>query len=184
MKDQKNSMLAFGINLVSTNRTDAPNTHPRKRGSAVRRENTVPMKIGQMSLAEFDFPRRKLPPQDEPPFTPDMFITEPVPLPNFPRPRKISPDEESFRNAREHLRSRPEWHLSPEQSSSMAVYVPWDFFKVVFVGVFVFLKYAFIAVAAIITIGCMLCAGRQTTGLRLLSISSAPTSFATSPTYV
>ena len=166
MKNRKNSPISFGITLVPASRTKDANTHPRKRGSAVRRANTVPVTIGQMSLAEFDSPRRKLPPPDEPPFTPDMFITEPVPLPHFPRPRKISPDEESFRNAREHLRSRSEWHLSPEQSSSMAVYVPWDFFKVVFVGVFVFLKYAFIAVAAIITIGCMLCAGRQTTGLR------------------
>ena len=159
-------MLAFGINLVSTNRTDAPNTHPRKMGAAVRRENTVPMKIGQMSLAEFDFPRRKLPPQDEPPFTPDMFITEPVPLPNFPPPRKISPEEESFLYARKHFRSRPEWHPASEQSASLTLYVPWEFFKVVFTGVFVFFKYAFIAISVIITIACMMCAGRETGGLR------------------
>ena len=166
MKNRKNRPISFGITLASANRTEAVNTHPRKRGSAVRRENTVPMKIGQMSLAEFDFPRRKLPPQDEPPFTPEMFITEPVPLPSFPPPRKISPEEESFRNAREHFRSRPEWHPAPEQSASLAMYVPWEFFKVIFTGVFVFLKYAFMAVAVVITIGCMICAGSRTTGLR------------------
>jgi hypothetical protein len=166
MKNRNNNPISFGITLASANRTGNANRIHLKRDPVVRRPNTVPAKIGQMSLDEFDFPHKKMPPPDKPPFSPDMFITEPVPLPHFPPPRKISPDEESFRNAREHLRSRSEWHPSPEQSSSMAVYVPWDFFKVVFVGVFVFLKYAFIAVAAIITIGCMLCAGRQTSGLR------------------
>ena len=166
MKNRKNSTISFGITLASVSRTKAANTHPRKRGSAVRCQNTLPGKIGQMSLNEFDLPRRKLPPPDEPPFTPEMFITEPVPLPYFPRPRKISPEKESIRKERDRFRYRTEWHPAPEKSTPMALYAACELFKVVFTGVFIFFKYAFIAVAVVITIGCMICAGRQTTGLR------------------
>ena len=67
--------------------------------------------------------------------------------------------------------SRMNWNVSgpgrhhnpsPEKSSSMALSVPWEIFKIICVGVFFALKYIFIAAAFIITISCFLCAGRQT----------------------
>ena len=166
MKNEKKRPISFGITLTSANRTGNANRIPQKRDSAVRRQNTVPAKIGQMSLDEFDFPHKKMPPPDKPPFSPDMFITEPVPLPHFPPPRKISPEKVSIQEDLDRFRYRREWHPASEKSTPMVLYAAGEFFKVIFIGVFVFLKYAFIAVAAIITIGCMLCAGRQTTGLR------------------
>ena len=163
MNGKKNSAIAFGITLVSADRTGNSNPNPEKRRSAVRRKSARQGKIEQMSLAEFDSSRTKMPTPAKP-FTPDMFNCEPRPLPNFPPPVKISPKVERVRKELEH--SRTASYPSSKKSSSTAGTVAWEFFKVVFAGVFVFFKYAFIAIAVIITIGCMICAGRQTGGLR------------------
>lgn len=168
MKNRKNSPISFGITLTTDKWKKSKNA---KRGRAVPtdcRGNTLPEKIQQMSLNEFDCPRTKMPPAGKPPFTPKMFITEPVPLPHFPPPKKLKlfSEEESFHNEIDCFRSRTEWSPSPKESSSMALSFPWEFFKVIFAGVFVALKYTFIAVAVIITVGCMICAGRPTSGLK------------------
>ena len=162
MNGKKNSAFAFGITLVSADRTGNSNLNPEKRRSAVRRKNTMPGTV-QVLIHEFDCPRTKMPTPAKP-FTPDMFNCEPRPLPAFPPPEKMSPKVE--RVQKELDRSRTASYPSSKKTSSTAGAVAWEFFKVVFAGVFVFFKYAFIAVAVIITVGCMICAGRQTTGLR------------------
>ena len=164
MNGRKDSAISFGIMSTPVNQIGNANRIHAKKRSAVRRKNTVPGKIGQMSQDEFDGPHTKLPPPGKPPFTPKMFITEPVPLPHFPPPRKLKlfSEEETIHNEPDCFHSRTEWPPSSKQSYSMTGSIPWDFFKVIFAGVFIFLKYAFMAVAVIITIGCMICAGRQT----------------------
>ena len=173
MKNRKNNPISFGITLVSANQTEAANTDLKRRNAAVHSENAIPGRIKQMSIHEFDCPRKKIPPQNKP-FTPDLFITEPVTLPAFPPPWKMSPKEERVQKEMERFRSRTSsprlrartaWYPASKKSP-MALSVPWGFFKVICIGVFVALKYAFIAVALIITIGCMICAGRQTGGLK------------------
>ena len=165
MKNRNNNPISFGITLASSSRTKAANTNPEKRRSAVHRNNTMPVKSRQMSRHEFDRPRKKMPSPAKP-FTPDMFNCEPRPLPNFPPPEKMSKEMERIHKELDRSRSRTASHPASGKSSSMAWAVAGEFFKVVFAGVFVFFKYAFIAVAVIITIGCMICAGRQPGGLR------------------
>jgi len=170
MNGRKNNPISFGITLVAPHRTKDTNTHPRKRSSAVRRQNARQGKIEQMSLEEFDCPRTKMP-MPAKLFTPDMFNCEPRPLPAFPPPEKMSKEMERIhkelersrsRTASHSFSSRTAWHPSSEKSSSMGLSIPWEFFKVVFSGVFLAFKYIFIAVAFIITISCMICAGRPT----------------------
>ena len=163
MHGRKNSAIAFGITLVTPHRTGDANTHPGKRGAAVCRQNTIQEKNAQVSIHEFDCPRTKMP-MPAKPFTPDMFNCEPRPLPNFPPPVMMSPKVERVRKELE--RSRTASYPSSKKSSLTARAVAWEFFKVVFAGVFLAFKYIFIAVALIITISCMICAGRQTGGLR------------------
>ena len=165
MKNRKNAPISFGIMPASIDRTGNANTDPEKRSSAVRRKNSMPGKTEQVSTLEFDFPRMKLPAPDTP-FTPDMFTCTSMQKRTFPPPRKISKEEERIHRKLKRLRSRSASHYTSKKSSSLGVSVPWEFFKVVCAGVFLFFKYTFIAVALIITIGCMICAGRQTTGLR------------------
>ena len=166
MKNRKNSPISFGITLTSGKRTEAASTDPQKRVLTVRRGNVLPVKTEQAATHEFDFPCMKLPPPKDKPFTPDMFNCKPGPLPAFPPQGKMSPEEERVQKELKRFRSRTASIPASGKTSSMAVSVPWDFFKIIFVGVFVALKYAFIAVAVVITVGCMLCAGRQTSGLR------------------
>lgn len=163
MKIRKNNPISFGITLVSANRTGEAKTGLEKKSSTIRRINAMQGTIEQVSIHDIACPRMKLPPQCKP-FTPDLFDCEPRPLPTFPPPRKISPKEECVRKELE--RSRPASHPASGKSSSTNVAIPSNFFKVVFAGVFLAFKYIFIAVAVIITIGCMICAGRQTSGLR------------------
>ena len=163
MKIRKNNPISFGITLAPANHTEATKTGLEKKSSTIRRKNAMQGTIEQVSIHDIACPRMKLPPQYKP-FTPDLFDCEPRPLPTFPPPRKIFPKEECVRKELE--RSRTASHPSPGKSSSMTVAIPWNFFKVVFAGVFVAFKYIFIAVAVIITVGCMICAGRQTGGLR------------------
>ena len=157
MKNRNNNLISFGITLASSSRTEAANTDLEKRVLKVRRRNALPGKAKQVSTHDFNLPPPK-------PFTPDMFNSEPRPLPAFPPPVKMSPKVERVRKELEH--SRTASYPSSKKSSSTAGTVAWEFFKVVFAGVFVFFKYAFIAVSVIITVGCMICAGRQTGGLR------------------
>ena len=165
MNGKKNSAIAFGITLVSANRTGNSNTNPEKRRSAFHRKNTIPGKTAQVSIHEFDSLRSKMPLTNKP-FTPDMFSCEPKPLPVFPRP-KMSKEMERIHKELERSRSsRTASYPSSKKSSSTAGAFAWEFFKVVFSGVFLAFKYAFIAVAVIITIGCMICAGRPTGGLK------------------
>ena len=165
MKNRKNNPISFGITLAPANRTEAANTDLEKRVLIVRRGNALPRKTKQVSMYEFDCPRTKMPTPAKP-FTPDMFNCEARPLPHFPPPRKISPEEERIHKELERSRSRTAQHSAWGKSFSMAVSVLWEIFTIICVGFFIALKYIFIAAAAIITIGCMLCAGRQTTGLR------------------
>ena len=165
MKIRKNNPISFGITLLSAKRTGDTNTDPGKRRLTIRRPNATPEKTEQAAINDIALTRTKLPPQGKP-FTPDMFNSEPRPLPAFPPPVKMSREEERVKKELERFRCQTEWHPSSKKSSSMALSVPWEFFKVVFAGVFVFFKYAFIAVSVIITVGCMICAGRQSTGLR------------------
>ena len=174
MKNRKNSPVSFGITLVPDNRNANAETDPEKRRSAVRRKNALPRTTEQVPIHEFDCPRRKMPQPDRP-FTPDMFTCESRPLPAFPPQEKMSPKEERIRKELERSRSRTAsqdfrsgtaWHPSPGKSAPSAVSVPWELFKIICAGVFVALKYAFIAVALIITIGCMICAGKHTGGLK------------------
>ena len=165
MKNRKNSPISFGITLTTDKWKKSKNS---KRSRAVPtdcRGNTLPEKIQQMSLNEFDCPRTKMPPAGKP-FTPDLFTCEPRPLPHFPPPRKLIREEERVQKEQERFRYRTEWHPSSKRSFSVAVSVAWEIFKVVCVGVFVVFKYAFIAVSVIITIGCFMCAGRPTSGLK------------------
>ena len=165
MKNRNNNPISFGITLASSSRTEAANTDLEKRVLKVRRRNALPGKAKQVSTHDFNLPRRKMPLTNKP-FTPDMFITEPMPLPHFPPPRKISPEEERIHKELERSRSRTAPHSAWGKSFSIALSVLWEIFTIICVGFFIALKYMFIAVAAIITIGCMLCAGRQPTGLR------------------
>ena len=171
MKNRKNDPILFGITLVSVSRTKAANTVPAKRDPMVRRKN-LPEKTEQ-AVPDFDFTRRKLPPGK--PFTPDIFTCESRPLPAFPSPGKMSKEMERIHKELERSHPRTASHRHHYRTASqppakkvspIAVSIPWSFFKIVYAGVFVFLKYAFIAVALIITIGCMICAGRQTGGLK------------------
>lgn len=167
MKNGKNRTISFGITLTSDKRTRSQNSDRGRRMATDRRQNVIPAKPEQMSLHEFDFPLMKMPPREKlPPFTPDMFISEPVPLPTFPPPRKLSGKEERVHRELERFHARAEWHPAPGKSSSTAAAVSWELFKIICIGVFVALKYAFVAVAVVITVGCMICAGRQTSGLR------------------
>ena len=163
MNGKKNSAIAFGITFVSADRTGNSNTTPEKRRSPVRRQNTMSGKTAQAAIHEFDCPRTKMPMLAKP-FTPDMFNREPRSLPAFPPPVKISPKVERVRKELE--RSRAASYPSSKKSSSTAGAVAWEFFKVVLAGVFLAFKYIFIAVALIITISCMICAGRLTGGLK------------------
>ncbi len=172
MKNRKNDPISFGITLTSTNRTGAAKQYLEKRGSTVRSQNILPGKTEQLAIWEFDFPRRELPQIGKlTPFTPDMFICEPVPLPAFPTPRKLFEDEERIGKALKNLRYRTASYRtasysSPGKSSPLAVSIPWAFIQIIFAGVFVTLKYMVIAISIIITVGCMLCAGRRIGGLR------------------
>ena len=174
MKNRKNSPVSFGITLTSNKQTRSKNSDRGRAISTGCRENILPATTEQVSIHEFDCPRTKMPAPDKPPFTPDMFTCESVPLPAFPQPWKMSPKEERVQKELKHfrsrkasprLRARTAWYPASKKSP-MALSVPWGFFKVICIGVFVALKYAFIAVALIITIGCMICAGRQTGGLK------------------
>ena len=165
MKSRKDSAIAFGITLAAANRTGDANTHLQKKGSTVRHEDSMLKKTAEAAADEFDFPRRNMPAPDKQPFTPDLFTCEPVPLPAFP-PRRMSREEARVHKALGSFQSRTASHPASGKSSPTAGAVAWEFFKVVFAGVFLAFKYLFIAVAVIITIGCMMCAGRQTGGLR------------------
>ena len=158
MKNRNNNLISFGITLASSSRTEAANTDLEKRVLKVRRRNALPGKAKQVSTHDFNLPPPK-------PFTPDMFNSEPRPLPAFPPPVKMSPKVERVRKELELSRSRKA-SQSASGESSMAWAVAGEFFKVVFAGVFLAFKYIFIAAALIITISCMICAGRQTGGLR------------------
>ena len=161
MKVRKNSAIAFGINLVSGNRIKDAKTDLEKNGSAVHRKSAMPWRTERETTHKFDFPCTKMPLQGKP-FTPDMFNCEPVTLPSFPPPGQKSREEKCVQEELERFRSRTASHPSPEKSSSMALSVAWELLKIICVGVFFALKYIFIAAAFIITIGCMICAGRQT----------------------
>ena len=170
MKNRKNNPISFGITLVSANQTEAANTDLKRRNAAVHSENAIPGRIKQMSIHEFDCPRKKIPPQNKP-FTPDLFITEPVTLPAFPPPWKMSPKEERVQKEMERFRSRTSsprlrartaWYPASKKTSSPVASDAWEFFKIACFGIFVVLKYTFIAISLIITIGCMICAGRRT----------------------
>ena len=162
MKNRKDSPILFGITLTSVKRKNIDHSKAIEtdcRGNAALVEpETMPHEI--------DCPRRELPLPGKPPFTPDMFNCESLRLPSLPPPRKMSKEEERIHKELESLRSRTAPNPTSGKSSSMAVPVAWEFFKVVFVGVFVAFKYIFIAVAFIVTIGCFICAGRQTSGLK------------------
>ena len=147
---------------LSTDRSEIAKTDLEKKKLTVRRQNTMPGKSAQVSIHEFDCPRTKMP--QEKPFTPDLFTSDPRPLSSFPPPRKLSTQEE--RVLKELKRSRTTSYPDSKKTTPMAMSVAGEFFKVVFVGVFLAFKYIFIAVSVIITVGCMLCAGKQTTGLR------------------
>ena len=164
MKNRKNSPVSFGITLGSTHRTGNADTAFELRGSAVCRENALPGKTEPEAIHEFDFSRRTLPTQGKP-FTPDMFTCTSTPKRTFP-PRKMTPEEKRFHRAQDHYRSRTPSHYTSEKSTPMVMSAAWELFKVVCIGVFIAFKYIFIAVALIITIGCMICAGRQTGGLK------------------
>ena len=165
MKNRKNSPISFGITLAPANRTEAANTDLEKRVLIVRRGNALPGKTKQVSPQDFNLPCQKKMPLTNKPFTPDMFNCDPRPMPAFP-PRKMSKEEERIHKEQERSRSQTAPHSVLGKSFSTALSVLWEIFTIICVGVFIALKYIFIAAAAIITIGCMLCAGRQTTGLR------------------
>ena len=160
MKNRKNSPILFGITLGPTSRTGDADTDLEMRGSADGRKNTLPGKTEPEAIHEFDFSRRTLPTQGKP-FTPDMFTCTSTPKRTFP-PRKMTPEEKRFHRAQEHYRSRTATHYTSGTSTPMVMSAAWELFKVVCAGVFVALKYTFIAIALIITVGCMMCAGRTT----------------------
>ena len=162
MKNRKNSPVPFGITPASANRTEDGNSDLGKWGSAVHRENAMQGKTPQVSTHGIDFPRMKLPPPGKRPFTPDMFTCSSMPKRTFPPPRKMSKEEERIHKELKRLRSLTASHPASEKSSSMAASAAWEFFKLLCAGVFVVLKYTFIAICLIITIGCFMCAGRQT----------------------
>ena len=164
MKNRKNSPIPFGITLASANRTGEANMNLEKWSSAVHRGNAMPKAAELVSTQGFEVPREELPTGK--PFTPDMFTCGSMTRRTFPPPRRISKKDERIHRELERLRSRTASHCTSKKSSSMAASVAWEFFKVVCAGVFLFFKYAFIAVALIITIGCMICAGRPTGGLK------------------
>ena len=164
MKNRKNSPISFGITLASANRTGEANTDLEKKSSSVCCGNAIPPPKKEQAAEVFDFPRMELPPGK--PFTPDMFTCGSMTRRTFPPPKKMSREEERVHRELERLRSRTVSYPSSKKSSSMAAAAAWGFFKVVFAGVFLAFKYIFIAVSVIITIGCMLCAGRQTGGLK------------------
>lgn len=162
MKNRKDRPISFGVTLTSSRRKNIDHS---KAIETDCRDNASPVEP-EVLPHEIDCPRRKLPLPGKPPFTPDMLNCESVRLPSLPQPRKMSKEEERIHKELERLRSRTAPQPSSGKPSSMAVPVAWDFLKVVFVGVFVAFKYIFIAVAFIITIGCFICAGRQTSGLK------------------
>ncbi len=167
MKNRKNNPISFGITLTSSKRTKSKNSNRCRQISMDCRENNPPGKIEQLSVYEFDCPRKKMPQRDKLPFTPDMFNCSSMRLQAFPPPRVLTKEEERIHKELERFRSRTAAsHRTSGNSSSAVSPATWEFFKVVFFGAFVALKYAFMAVAVIITIGCMICAGRQTSGLR------------------
>ena len=167
MKNRKDSPISFGITLTSSRRVRSTNCNRRREISTACRENNALGKIDYLSVYDFDCPRKKMPPLDKLTFTPDMFNCSSMRLPTFPPPRKMTSEEERIHNVLKQYRSSTTAsHHTLENSSLTVPSAAWEFFKVVFFGVFVALKYAFIAVAIIITIGCMICAGRQTSGLR------------------
>ena len=167
MKNRKDSPISFGITLTSSRRVRSTNCNRRREISTACRENNALGKIEYLSVYDFDCPRKKMPPPDKLPFTPDMFNCVSMRLPTFPPPRPMTRAEERIHKVLEQYRSQQAAsHHTSGNSSLMVPSAAWEFFMVVFFGVFVALKYAFIAVAVIITIGCMICAGRQTSGLR------------------
>ena len=166
MKNRKNNPISFGITLAPANRTEAANTDLEKRVLIVRRGKALPGKTKQVSSQDFNLPCQKKMPLTNKPFTPDMFNCTPRPLPAFPSPEKMSPKVERVRKELERSRSRTAPHSAWGKSFSITLSVLWEIFTIICVGFFIALKYMSIAAAAIITIGCMLCAGRQTTGLR------------------
>lgn len=166
MKNRKNSPISFGITLTPGKRTRSKDFNRRREISTACRENDSPGKMEQLSVYEFDCPRKKMPP-DKPPFTPDMFNCGSMRLPVFPPPRKMTSEEERIHKELEQFRSRTAAsHHTPGKSSLMVLSGAWEFFKVVLFGVFVALKYMVIAIFLIITIGCFMCAGRQTGGVK------------------
>ena len=167
MKNRKDSPISFGITLTSSKRTRSKNFNRRREIPPVCLENNALGKIDYLSVYDFDCPRMKMPPPDKLPFTPDMFNCVSMRLPTFPPSRKMTSEEERIHNVLKQYRSSTTAsHHTSGNSSLTVLSAAWEFFKVVFFGVFVALKYAFIAVAVIITIGCMICAGRQSSGLR------------------
>ena len=160
MKDPKNSKLAFGINLVSTNRTGDTKTD-LERNLIARRQNDIPRKTVQVSIPEIDCSRSKIP-QPNKPFTPDMFTCESMPLPNFPPPRKMSPKEERIQKELKRSRTASDSFTKKSPALAVAAAVAWEIFKLLCLGVFIALKYTVIAIFLFITIGCAICAGRQT----------------------
>ena len=161
MKNRKDSPISFGITLTSSKRSKSKNFDRYMEFSTVCRENDTPGKTEQVSIYEFDFPRKEMPPVKLP-FTPDMFNCGSMRLPTFP-PRKMTKKEKRIHKVLEQLRSRTAAsHHTSGKSSAMTASAAWEFFKVVCAGVFVALKYTAVAISIIITIGCFMCAGRQT----------------------
>lgn len=162
MKNRKNSPISFGITLTSSKRTRNKNFNRCREISTACQVNDAPGQIEQLSLYEFDCPRRKMPP-DKPPFTPDMFNCDSMRLPIFHPPRKLTKEEERIQKGLERFRSQTaESHHPSGNSSLMVSSATWEFFEVVFVGTFVALKYMVIAISLITMIGSVICAGRPT----------------------
>ncbi len=167
MKNRKNDPISFGITLTSSKRTRSKDFNQCREIPTDCRENNVSGKIEQLSVYEFGCPHKKIPQRDKLPFTPDMFNCGSMRLPAFPPPRKMTRKEECSRKILEQFRSSTAAsHHTSGNSSSAVSPATWEFFKGVLVGVFADLKYMVIAISLIITIGCFMCAGRQTSGLR------------------
>ncbi len=165
MDNKKDRAIEFSITLVPAGRTPDAKMDLEKKRLTIRRQNAMLGKTRQAATHDVTCQHTKMPPQGKP-FTPDLFSCEPRTLPTCPPPRRMSREEDRVQKGLERFRSQTVSHPTSSKSSSMALSVPWEFFKVIFAGVFVALKYIFTAVAVIITIGCMICAGRQTGGLR------------------
>ncbi len=167
MKNEKKRPISFGITLTSNKRTRSKNFDRCREIPTGYRENDAQEKMEQLSVYEFDCTSKEMPPRDKLPFTPDMFNCRSTRLPTFPPPRKLRKEEERIHKELERFRAQTAAsHHTLGNSSLMVPSATWEFFKVVLIGVFAAFKYAFIAVAVIVTIGCMICAGRQTSGLR------------------